>query len=201
MAGRVVDLTSSGISISEPVIVDSNVVIAWQVAAFQGDQSLSALQAATFIQTLRTGDQQAVLTPTAYSEVVHATIKAIFQRSRADYRLALTVRYGRRGGFSWRDLYKLDPTILQQQASALEEFRQRLLAANLALLDQSDLGPVPSGQRYDRELLDRIVRYGLDTSDATILMEAMRIGIQSIVSLDRDMQCAVADFDVYTWLS
>lgn len=79
--------------------------------------------------------------------------------------------------------------------------RQRLLAANIAFADPSDLDPISSGQRYDRELLDLVVRYGLDTSDATILMEAMRIGVQSIVSFDRDMQRALTDFDIYTWLS
>ena len=201
MAGRLFDLSSTDNAIPQSAILDSNVVIAWQAASFHDDQSPDALRATAFMRALATSEQQAVLTPTAYSETVHATIKAIYQRSRSDHRSALTARYGRPGGFSWRDLYKLSPTILQLQAPALAELRQRLLAVNIALLDHSDLGHPRGERRYDRELLDLVVRYGLDNSDATILMEAMRIGVDSIVSLDRDMQRAAADFDVYTCLS
>ncbi|MBA2277795.1 MAG: hypothetical protein H0W06_08525 [Chloroflexia bacterium] len=201
MTGRVVDLITPNILLPSPFVVDSNVVIARMLASHQSQLPHNIARAAAFFDSLQTTGQQALLTPTAYSEVIHAAIKAIYQRARASHRSELTAHYGRHGGFSWLDLHKLDPTILQAQADVLEEWRRQLVAANIALVDRSDLGPIPSGQRYDRELLDLVVRYGLDTSDATILMEATRIGVHSLVSFDRDMRRAVANFDIYTWLS
>ncbi len=44
-----------------------------------------------------------------------------------------------------------------------------------------------------------IGRYGLDTSDCLILMEAARLGVRSVVTMDRDLLRAQSDFDIYTW--
>lgn len=104
MVGRLFDLASTDNTFSQPTILDSNVVIAWQAASFQDDQSPDALRALAFVRALATSEQHAILPPTAYSETVHATIKAIYQRPRSDHRSALTARYGRQGGFTWRDL-------------------------------------------------------------------------------------------------
>lgn len=57
----------------------------------------------------------------------------------------------------------------------------------------------PPGRHYAEELIDRMTDYGLDSSDTLMLMEARRLGIDGIVSMDTDMQRALADFDVYTW--
>ncbi|MGH2560512.1 MAG: type II toxin-antitoxin system VapC family toxin [Thermomicrobiales bacterium] len=200
MPGSVVDLTRPGVPLPDPIIVDSNVVVTYLEGSYSGQIRTERAQAHAFFQTLRTTGQQAILTPTAYSEVIHADIKLAYQRARAAHRTSLITHYGRSGGFTWVDLYKLDPTILHQRANDLERLRQRLIASNLVLLSPDDLGPIPTGRRYDAELLDLVCRYGLDTSDATILMEAMRVGVFEIVSFDRDMRRAQADFDVYTWL-
>jgi len=50
------------------------------------------------------------------------------------------------------------------------------------------------------ELIRLVGRYGLDTNDALILMEASRLGISAIVTMDRDMRRALPDFDIYTWV-
>jgi predicted nucleic acid-binding protein len=51
-----------------------------------------------------------------------------------------------------------------------------------------------------RELVEFVGAYGLDSSDAAILVEARRYGLTDIVTLDADMQRAQADFTIYTWL-
>lgn len=204
MAGNVFDISRHGFPRSIPIVADSNVVIARLLASdpfYESQNRRNAKHAAVFFDALQESGQQILLTPTGYSEVIHAAIKSIYQRARSTRRAELAERYGRGGSFTWLDLYKIAPAVLQEQSDLFDEWRQRLVATNIVLLDPTDLGPIPSGQRYDRELLDLVVRYGLDTSDATILMEATRVGVHSIVSLDRDMQRAVADFDVYTWLS
>jgi predicted nucleic acid-binding protein len=201
MTGRLVDLSEPGATLPDLIILDSNVIATLLEPTYQAQPRRELFHAAALMQALQRSGRQAILTPTAYGEVIHAAIKVMYVRVRVPQRAALAAHYGRPIGFSWLNLYKIDPTILQAQADVLEEWRERLLARNIVLLDPSELGPIPSGQRYDRELLDLVVRYGLDTSDATILLEAMRIGVHSLVSFDRDMQRAVADFDVYTWLS
>ena len=44
-----------------------------------------------------------------------------------------------------------------------------------------------------------IGRYGVDTNDAVIRLEARRAGISAVATLDPDMRRAAADFDIYTW--
>jgi hypothetical protein len=82
----------------------------------------------------------------------------------------------------------------------LEQLRQRLASHNVVIAGPDRLGPIPSGLAYDQELVRLVGRYGLDTSGAAILLEAQRLGISALVTLDPDMQRAQADFDVYTWL-
>lgn len=70
----------------------------------------------------------------------------------------------------------------------------------MLFLAPDELGPIASGRSYDEELVHLVGTYGLDSSDALILMEAQRFGVTDIVSLDGDLQRARADFNVYTWL-
>lgn len=200
MPGKIVDLGEPMVTPPNLVAVDANVVVTRLVDAYPTPADRDARRAAGSFRQLEATGHQGILTPTAYSEVIHAAVKVTYQRERATHRAALAAHYNRSGGFSWVDLYKLDPTILYDLGPLLEQLRQRLIAANLVLLDPQELGPIPSGRRYDQELLALVGRYGLDTSDATILMEASRVGIAAIVTMDRDLRRAVADFDVYTWL-
>ncbi|MGH2535747.1 MAG: hypothetical protein ACRDJW_26140 [Thermomicrobiales bacterium] len=200
MPGQLDDLSRPGALLPDPIIVDSNVVVTYLAAASSGQNRTELVRAQALFHTIRNTRQQAILTPTAYSEVIHADIKLTYQRERAAHLSSLTAHYGRTGGFSWLDLYKLDPSILRRRAVDFERLRLRLIASNLVLLSPEDLGPIPSGRRYDEELLDLVCRYGLDMSDATIQMEAVRVGVFEIVSFDRDMRRALADFDVYAWL-
>lgn len=50
------------------------------------------------------------------------------------------------------------------------------------------------------ELVHLVGKYGLDSNDAVILMEAQRCGVADIVTVDRDLLRAPADFTIYTWL-
>ena len=96
-------------------------------------------------------------------------------------------------------MYKRDDSILHDHAPSLERMRLRLANYNVVVVAPEDLGPIPSGRLFDEERVRLIGRYGLDTNDALILMEASRLGISAIVTLDRDMRRALPDFDVYTW--
>lgn len=75
-----------------------------------------------------------------------------------------------------------------------------MIANGLLFAAPEDLGPIPSGRSYDEELIDLVGAYGLDSNDASILLEARQLGLADIITLDADMQRARRDFDIYTWL-
>lgn len=96
-------------------------------------------------------------------------------------------------------LYKLDPTIIRYHVMELERLRINLAAIDIVVASPDDLEPIPASQSFDRELIRMIGRYGLDTSDCLILMEAARLAVRSIVTMGRDLLRAREDIDLYTW--
>lgn len=199
MPGRIIDLAHSAEEITGPVVLDSNIVVARWLALYEPAHARNVERAAALIRHLRTSGTRAILTPTGYKEVIHSAVRAIYRESRAAFRAKLQMHYGREGGFSWLDLYKLDPSILQQRSGLLQTLKSYLLLERVSVLDPGDLVTGSGSQHFEDELLDLIVRYGLDSSDAMILLEAKRVGVYRIVSLDADLKRAAVDFDIYTW--
>lgn len=197
MSGRLIDLSQPNVTIPDPVALDTSVVVAYFQRFFPGQDQLQVTRASAFFQHLSIGNQQAVITPTAYSELMHVAVKQRYERLVKGNQRALTSRYGRTIN-RWTDLYKADATILQQFAANLTRLRQGLVANNVVIAgpDDLDFGTYPVRLPYAEELVDRIARVGLNTSDTLIVLEAERLGIDSIVSMDRDMQRAIVDFDV-----
>lgn len=201
MAGRIIDLVNPQAEIHGPVVLDSNVIIARWLASYESPHTHNVEHAQVLFRRLLSSRIESVLTPVGYSEVIHAAVRAIYREARLANQSMLSSHLGRTSGFTWRDLYKLDPTVLREQSQILIELRGRLIADHIVILDPSDLGTPPSVTgRVDQDLPDTVIRYGLDSSDAMMLLEARRAGIRSVVSLDRDMRRAAVDFDIYTWL-
>lgn len=200
MTGRIIDLARTPFSPLGPTALDADVVIDRLLASFGFAHRRNAIRAEAFFQSLHAANERAILTPTAYNEVIHAAVKSVYREARPAHREVLTSRTRQRGGFSWLDLYKLEPSILKEHVTMLRDMGERLLAEDVVILDPSDLVVPHGGSHYRLALPELVARYGLDSSDATILIEASRVGIYSIVSFDRDMRRAAADFDVYTWL-
>jgi predicted nucleic acid-binding protein len=184
----------------DPIVVDANVVTARLLASYSGHHRLGPPRADRFFADLIANSAVGIVTPMVFNEIIHVALKIRYQGELSAYRTNLVARYGTRGRYTWLDLYKLDPTIIQRYAVGLEQLRQLLVANNLLVIGHDDLGAIPSGFPYDQELVRLVGRYGLDSSDAAILLEAQRAGIPNLVTLDRDMQRASVDFDVYTWL-
>jgi predicted nucleic acid-binding protein len=162
--------------------------------------SLAAHRASQFFQNLVANNGIGIVTPTAYTEFIHVAVKA---RYRHIYDLMTPVDRGTKYGRpvrNWKDLYKQDETLLQVFLPNLRAIRQGLIANGLLLVAPEELGPVPSGRSHDTELVELVGTYGLDSSDAAILVEARRYGLTDIVTLDVDMQRAQIDFNIYTWI-
>ena len=200
MAGRVIDLSQEDITWPDPIIVDSNLVIANFQHFFPSQDHHFVDRATTFFRRLLTNGQQGVLTPTAYGEVLHIAVKKVYEQIYRGNRDTLRQQYGVQID-GWQDLYKSDPTPLRELAQNLYELRKSILAYNVVIIEPDDLGisPRSSSEQSTDRLIQRMVRYGLDSSDAMITLEASRLGIEAIVSMDRDMLRAVVDFDIYIW--
>lgn len=198
MPGSLFDLSDATTIVPESMLIDSNVVAARFMVAYQARERANAARTASFFQHAIAPRRHLVLSPTAYSEVLHTALRRRYQRELLVHRDAVLARYGRRIT-SWSELYKRDATLLQTQIPELNQLRPRMVQYGVVIVAPDELGPIPSGRPYDQELIHLIGRYGLDTNDALILMEASRLGISSIVTMDRDMQRALPDFDVYTW--
>ncbi len=201
MSGRLVDLSQPNASIPNPVVVDTNVVIAFFQRFFPGSRPQQASQASAFFRHLRTAKQQAILPPTAYSELLHIAVRDRYRHLVHGQQRALSARLGARIS-DWKSLYKHDPSILRQYRRNLSLIRQGLILNNVVISgpEDFDFRQFGSASPYQEELIDRMVRYGLDTSDTLIVMEASRLGVASIVTMDGDLQRALVDVDIYTWL-
>lgn len=200
MDGRVVDLSQPDVMWPDPIAIDSNVVVAYLQEYVPSRDPRRTGYAAAFVQRLNSLNQRAVLTPTAYSELLHVLVRSHYELIVNANRDVLSRQYGVRIR-RWQDLYKRDPTPLRLLRSTLIELRQALVLNGIVIAgpEASEDQALTSTRRYDEELIERMVRYGLDSSDAMITIEASRLGIGAIVSMDRDMQRAIVDFDIYTW--
>jgi len=112
---------------------------------------------------------------------------------------ALTKKYGVKIRDE-RRLLKHDPSILQRYAVELDLLIQLLAGGNVVVTDPEQLGSIPSGRSHQRELLHQVSHYGIDTNDALILMEASRLSVRSILTMDGDRLRARAKFDILAWL-
>jgi predicted nucleic acid-binding protein len=200
MSGSLIDLSQPNFQIPDPVVLDTNVVIAYFQQFFPGQEPQHVARAKTFFQHLLNANQQALLTPTAFCELLHIAVRKHYERLLKGQQRALTLHYGVPIA-RWTDLYKADATILQQFTGNLTWLRRGLVANNVVIAGPEDLDflTYPPALPYGEELIDRMVRYGLDASDTLITLEASRLGINAIVSMDRDMQRALVEIDIYTW--
>jgi predicted nucleic acid-binding protein len=201
MSGKLVDLSHPEAEIPDLIAIDTNVVIAYLQQTFPRQDPQQIARATAFFANVHANDLTCVVTPTVFSEIVHAAVKEAYRQLIPGNRAALREQHGVPIN-SWMDLIKVDPTPLQGLRQNLTMIRHALIGNDITVAGQEDLDFVayPPQHHFSDELIDRMVRYGMDSSDAVITMEASRLGIGAIVSMDRDMQRALPDFDIYSWL-
>ena len=160
------------------------------IPALSQPEAAKAQQAVDLFQRLEDEDAIGLVTPTIYGELLHVAIKLFYQQ------LAMS----QKPKPSWMSLYKSNPWFLQTLQSDLEQLRTILINSRLMFVAPEELGKIDAGTTYDIRLIELCCAYALDTSDAGILLEAERLGIDSIVTMDSDLLRARADFDIYTWI-
>jgi len=204
MPGNVVDLSIAGSVFPDPIVVDTNLIVEHLIVPYipllpASPAKSNAQKAGWFFHTLIATNGTGIVTPVVFAELVHVAVRFRYNQARLGLGSGAVQRYGQVIS-SWLDLYKQDETILQAFRPDLEQLRRLLVANGLLFLSPEDLGPIASGRSFDEELVHLVCTYGLDSNDATLLMEAQRYGVTAIASLDVDLLRAQADFNIYTWL-
>jgi predicted nucleic acid-binding protein len=199
MAGSVVDLSDPTVPLPSPIVVDTNIIVERFGTSFGYQPNLIfGPRVHDFFQRLARANATGFITPSIHVELAHVLVKFWYRTLLGRNKSALRQQFGQLS--SWKELYKRDPAILQGMRSDFALFSHQIAASGIYFLDADELNPIPSGNPSDRELIEIICRYGLDSTDAMILSEAQRIPVLEIATLDADMLRAQADFTIYTWL-
>jgi predicted nucleic acid-binding protein len=202
MGGNLIDLSEPGHQIPIDLAVDTSVVVALFQTFFSRSLPRQTSQATDFFRWLGQIDHRVILPPTGYRELLHVAVRHHYEQELKTQRENFSVELGFRPS-SWKDLYKRRPSLLQRHAADLALIREGLIANNVIIAGPEDLNgsSVTSRQPFRELLVDIMVTYGLDSNDASILLEAQCLGLNAIVTMDQDLQRALPDFDIYTWLS
>jgi predicted nucleic acid-binding protein len=198
MQSRFVHVVGPASHLPDSIIVDTNVMVARYLATHQHHGARDAARIEAFVEQLTADNRRVVLTPSGYTELLHTSIRFRYQRELRHNQQQITARFGTRIT-SWTELYKRDAAILEHHSTELHQLREALALQGIAISGPEDLGPLTAGTLWHDELVRYITRYRLDTTDSLILMEANRLGISAIITMDRDMERALPDFDVYLW--
>lgn len=205
MAGNVHDLSRAASPLPRRLAVDSSIVIDWllTVTRFTSQPpppTLAQHQASRFVDRIVAERATGLVTPMSLNEVFHFVLKSRYRAELPNYRPDLIARYPNVRRHSWEHLFKARSDLIRQFAPGLDRVRHLMLGNRLLVLQPDHLGDIPSGRALDDELVRTMERYGLDSNDAAILIEARRAGVSAIASSDPDLRRARLDFDVYTWL-
>jgi predicted nucleic acid-binding protein len=188
MAGNLFDLNDATVLLPDLFIVDTNILIDRFLT--QISNAPQSQYAANLFQRLRTESKTGLVTPTIVNEFLHHAIGLYVKQ--------WMVKQGARG--SWTIFYKNNPTISQRFQTRLEQLVALISANNILFLTPNDISLMTQGASYTDRVIELCCFYGLDTNDAVILLEAERIGVDGIVSMDRDLRNSIADFNIYTWV-
>lgn len=139
-----------------------------------------------------------MLPTTVCHEFFHLALRGAYQLTLPSHRTQLAAGSTSKRRFSWEDLYKQRPDLIDGFLPDLLRYLPLMRFNNLTVVQPEELAPLPPDRRYEDELLGQVGRYRLNSNDAAILLEARRAGITSIATLDADMRRAAVDFDVYT---
>jgi predicted nucleic acid-binding protein len=194
MAGNVFDLADPDVRLPEFFLLDTNVVcerfLAELIPALPQPQVAKAQRAVDLFQRLEDEHTVGLITPIIYSELMHVAIKLFFQQQALRQTPKTT----------WLKLFKSHPTLIRDVRTVLEQLCVVLRTSRLVMISPEELGKIDAGTTYDYRLIELCWTYSLDTGDAGILLEAERLGVDSIVTMDADFRRAQTSFDIYTWI-
>lgn len=203
MPGSVHNLAIPGTVLPAEMIVDTNLIVTRFLAPFLSAASptaaLQSQRAQWFFGEVASGRTIGFVTPRVLDEVLHVQIKAMFANDVPNFQADLQRQWPTVRRHTWSHLFKIRPQNLRQYAQDLTATVNDLVNFNLYLLQPWDLDAL-AGIAWEEELVRRIKRYQTDTADTSILLEAERVGVMNVATLDKDYRNAHRDFHIYTWV-
>jgi predicted nucleic acid-binding protein len=88
----------------------------------------------------------------------------------------------------WHTYYKQNPQILERARTTISNFYQILQAFPIVIVEPEDLAvmPIDTEQRLADRMGEMIFDFLVLPKDATILSNAIRLGVDTVVTLDKD---------------
>lgn len=208
MPGSLLDLSQPEVQLPEFVVMDSSVIIDWLDATYVTGGTLQPLkpkhqQALQFFRALQSGGTVGCVTSVGFNEVFHVLLRRRFASEIPNHLGDLSRAFPHLRNpksYRWNHLYKVRSDLLTGFVNNFAQIRLFMISSNLIFLQPRHLAPLPGGKDLEEEVLDLMARHQLDSGDASILLEAQRAGVRSIVTSDTDLHRAQSDFHVYTWL-
>lgn len=200
MAGRLIDLADPSIPLPNRLVFDTSVIIDWLLSvANETTMPLQRQQAYLLVNRMHRRGGIGLITSTSLTEIFHSLVKSEFRALLPRYRADILSRYPQARRPTWSQLYKVHPEFVGQFLPRLAAVQQLIVDNDLLFLQPQELAPLPQNRSLEEELLRIMTRYGLDSSDAAIVLEAQRTGVANLVTSDHDLWRASLDMDVYTW--
>ena len=196
MAGKILDLADPNVTLPEQIAIDTNVLTTRLIRPriVSSDHLARLRRVRRFFALLRNQDSLGFVPQTVFQELLHAAIRSKYVGDLAAHGHVIG------GKKSWELLFKALPSLLYNYEPTLRRLIASLPILGTAVLQPDDLASLTSGQSFEDELIDIVLRYQLDSNDAAILLEMRRAGLDAIVTEDPDFRRAATDFDIYTWL-
>jgi predicted nucleic acid-binding protein len=196
MAGSIQDLTGGTVNLPDRLAIDTNVLATRLIRppVLSTDYLVRLQRVRHLLAEMRRQRCAGFASPTVCRELLHAALRAKLVADLPTYAAVIG------GKKSWELLFKARPNLIQGYEPSLRRLVSSLALIGVEVLQPDDLAPLPPNRRLEEALIDAMVRYQFDSSDAAILNELQSVGLDAIVTEDPDLRRAASDFDVYTWL-
>ena len=180
MTANVIDINDPNLQLPEFIVLDASIVLWLRPNHPQNHPNSNiAIQFFNRLQHLvNQGRVKPILPLLAFEEclfkICQLEIKAHIQN------IGLNI--------DWKRYYKQNPQALLRTQSAVDNFCQILQAFPIIVTEPEDLAinPIDTEARLADRMKDLIYQFLILPKDATILSEAERLGIDTVVTLDND---------------
>lgn len=180
MPARVVDINDPDLQFPELIVLDASIVLWLRPDSQQSHNNfITAISFFNRLQPLANqGRVKPILPLLAFEECLFKICQ--FEINAHIQNIGLS-NY-------WVRYYKQNPQVLLRTQSAVDNFCQILQAFPIIVTEPEDLAisPIDTEARLADRMKDLIYQFLILPKDATILGEAERLGIDTVVTLDND---------------
>jgi predicted nucleic acid-binding protein len=179
MAAILIDINDPNIQLPEFIVLDASVVLELRVSPNRQRHHNSAINFFRRLRPLASSGQVMPLLPLLALEECYFKI--------CQYKI-LEFLANNNIQTPWHRYYKQNPQIIQNTVQNLQVFYNILRSFPIVVIEPEDLAvlPIDTEPRLSERMKDFIQNFLILPKDATILSNAERLGIDTVVTLDSD---------------